>query len=93
MNMNIDMMNALETTAISFGITSTTLIVILLVLYAWSIIWKGVALWISARNKNYAWFIIFLVVNTFGILEILYIFIFGKKGENKLEEPEKNINI
>ncbi|HNQ13805.1 MAG TPA: DUF5652 family protein [Candidatus Woesebacteria bacterium] len=40
----------------------------------WSLIWKGIALWQSARKKHLVWFIILLVVNTMGILEILYIF-------------------
>lgn len=40
----------------------------------WSLIWKGLALWQSARKKHLVWFIILLVVNTMGILEMLYIF-------------------
>lgn len=40
----------------------------------WSLIWKGIALWQSARKKHLVWFMILLVVNTLGILEILYIF-------------------
>ena len=40
----------------------------------WSIIWKGIALWKAARNGSKPWYIIMLVVNTVGILEILYIF-------------------
>ena len=45
----------------------------------WTIPWKGVALWKSARNKHTIWFIALLVLNTLAILEILYIFIFSKK--------------
>lgn len=44
----------------------------------WTIPWKGVALWKSARRKEIWWFVILLVVNTMGILEILYIFIFSE---------------
>ncbi len=44
----------------------------------WSIIWKGLALWHSARNGQPWWFIILLVVNTAGILEIIYLFGFAK---------------
>ena len=46
----------------------------------WTIPWKGVALWKAARNRSIAWFVILLIVNTLGILDIVYIFAFsGKK--------------
>lgn len=56
---------------------------ILVVLIVWSVAWKIPALWISARKKQLVWFIILIFINTAGILEILYIFIFSKmKGYN-----------
>jgi len=54
---------------------------------AWTMPWKGVALWKAARNQHKYWFIALLVVNTVGILEILYIFIFSKRGT----QNEQNI--
>lgn len=45
----------------------------------WTIPWKGVALWRSAKLNKKTWFIVFLVINTLGILEILYIYFFSKK--------------
>ncbi|MCE5221264.1 MAG: DUF5652 family protein [Clostridium sp.] len=54
---------------------------ILYLLIAWSIVWKGIALWHSARNKQLVWFITLLIVNTVGILEIVYL-IFFKKEQN-----------
>ncbi|HZZ99279.1 MAG TPA: DUF5652 family protein [Candidatus Paceibacterota bacterium] len=45
----------------------------------WSLVWKGLALWKSARHGHKWWFIVLLIVNTLGILEILYIYIFSKK--------------
>lgn len=45
-----------------------------LVILAWSIFWKGMALWKSAQNRHLAWFIVLLVVNTLGLLEIAYMF-------------------
>ena len=60
------------------------LFALLIVLVAvWSIVWKGLALWKSARQDNKVWFVIFLVINTVGILEILYIYIFSKKSGSK----------
>ena len=55
---------------------------ILYILIAWTLIWKGIALWHSARNKQKGWFIVLLIVNTVGILEIIYL-IFFKKGSAK----------
>jgi len=52
---------------------------ILLLIILWTLPWKGVALWKSARLKDKWWFIALLVINTLGILEILYIFLFSKK--------------
>lgn len=46
---------------------------------AWTLPWKGVALWRAARAGSLKWFIALLVINTLGILEILYIFVFSKK--------------
>jgi methionyl-tRNA synthetase len=44
----------------------------------WSLPWKGVALWKSARNRQTAWFVAALLVNTLGILEIVYISFFQR---------------
>lgn len=47
---------------------------------------KGYALWHAARRNEVGWFIGLLVVNTFGILELVYLyFIVGKwnKSHNK----------
>jgi len=49
----------------------------------WSLFWKAIALWKSARSNHIIWFVAFLIVHTLGILEILYIFLFSKI---KLEE-------
>lgn len=49
----------------------------------WSITWTGIALWRAAQRKHLVWFIILLVTNTLGILEILYYFIFSNMRKNK----------
>jgi hypothetical protein len=51
----------------------------LLGLYIWSIAWKGFALWKAAQLKQRNWFIGILLLNTLGILEIVYLFFFAKK--------------
>lgn len=45
----------------------------------WSIIIKGVALWRAAKDEQKPWFIVLLVVNTAGILEIIYLLFFAKE--------------
>jgi hypothetical protein len=55
---------------------------IIILLGLWTLPWKGLALWKSARLQKKWWFIAFLVVQTLGLLEILYIFIFSKKKNN-----------
>jgi len=51
----------------------------LVLIMVWTIPWKGVALWRSARNGHMIWFVALLLVNTIAILEIIYIFGFSKK--------------
>src|SRR5258708_3414918 len=46
----------------------------IIIFLLWSLFWKGLALWHSARRGQYWWFVILLVVNTLGILEIIYLF-------------------
>lgn len=55
--------------------------IILMVLVLWSLVWKGIALWKAARNSAKIWFIALLIINTVGILEILYIFVFSKRND------------
>jgi len=43
-------------------------------LLLWGLVWKAIALWKAARRDQLVWYIVLLVVNTVGILEIIYIF-------------------
>ena len=43
-------------------------------LMLWVIFWKGLALWHAGRRGQVWWFLILLVVNTAGVLEIIYLF-------------------
>ena len=47
----------------------------------WLMAWKAVALWRAGRNAHLVWFIVLFIVNTLGILEIIYIFAFSRKKE------------
>lgn len=57
-------------------------LVILVLLSIWSLAWKGVALWRSSRSNQRNWFIALLVLNTFGIFEIVYLFYFQAKAHD-----------
>ncbi|MDP2672721.1 MAG: DUF5652 family protein [Nanoarchaeota archaeon] len=54
-----------------------------IIIFVWIIVWKLLALWKYARNNHIAWFLIIAVINTIGILEILYIYVFSKLGKDK----------
>jgi len=53
--------------------------ILLALVLIWSFVWKGTALWKAARSGQKPWFIALLVVNTMGILEILYLTFWQKK--------------
>ena len=59
------------------------------ILIVWSVFWKGLALWHSSRRGEPWWFIALLIINTFGILEILYLFVFAKLGLDDLFRKEE----
>ncbi len=60
------------------------------VLILWSVIWKGIALWKSGRLNQKGWFIVLLIVNTLGILEIIYIFAVARRKEtSQLQAPPR----
>lgn len=44
----------------------------------WTLAWKGVALWKAARNHQKGWYVAMLILQTLGILEIVYLLIFQK---------------
>jgi hypothetical protein len=44
------------------------------ILLGWLLVWKGLALWKAATKRQLIWFILLSVIQTFGLLEILYLF-------------------
>ncbi len=45
----------------------------IIVLALWSVVWTGLALWHAARRADKGWFVVFLLVHTGGILELIYL--------------------
>ncbi|GIW61533.1 MAG: hypothetical protein KatS3mg089_0385 [Patescibacteria group bacterium] len=50
-------------------------------IFLWAILWKGLALWRAAQGEQKYWFIAMLILNTLGVLEIIFLLRFAK---NKL---------
>lgn len=56
----------------------------------WSLAWKGFAMWkAGAVKKNPYWFGALLILNTYGIVDILYIFLFSEWKKIKKEKTEE----
>jgi len=68
----------LSTIASQIGIS----VILLVAIFIWEMVWKLIALWKSAKNNSPVWFIVLALINTVGILPILYIFIFSKLKKN-----------
>jgi methionyl-tRNA synthetase len=51
----------------------------LLPLLAWSFAWKGVALWRAASRRDYYWFTALLLINSVGVLDIVYLYFFSQR--------------
>jgi hypothetical protein len=62
---------------------------LLWIILVWSLLWKGLALWKSSKRNSPIWFVVLLVINTVGILEILYLFVFSEMKLNK--KPVKTV--
>jgi len=55
-------------------------------LLVWSVFWKGLAMWRAARRDQPLWYIALLVINTAGILEILYLLLIAPRQRDLVSE-------
>jgi hypothetical protein len=60
--------------------SSSAFNIIILIVAIWTIPWKAYSLWLCAKHNQKGWFIVLLILNTVGILEIFYIFKIAKKS-------------
>lgn len=69
---------------------STTILFPLFIFFiiVWCLVWKGLALWKSAIHKQKVWFVFLLIVNTLGILEMIYLAFFQKDKNSKITRPK-----
>lgn len=70
-------------TFLDIGTLGSLGMVALWAVIAWEAVWKGIALWKAGRNNQLGWYIALLILNTVGILPILYILFFQKSKERK----------
>ena len=75
-----------------FALTAKS--VVFLILVAWELVWKGIALWKSAKQSQKWWYISMLILNTIGILPLVYLIFFQKEGAwiNKIK-ARKSVRI
>lgn len=62
----------------AFGFGAIAIGLLFLVIALWSLVWKTLAVWHAARNKQRLWMIALLLINTVGVLEIIYLAWFRK---------------
>ncbi len=63
----------------------------LLPITIWTIIWKGIALWKAGKNNDRNWFIAILIINSIGLLDIIYIYLISKrKNKEEINIPVAN---
>jgi len=63
----------------------------LIILAIWILVWKGLALWHAARNGQKGWYVAILILNTLGLLPIIYLIWF--KNRNNKEEKSTEIRV
>lgn len=71
----------------AFGFGAAAIAVLFLIIALWSVAWKTLAVWHAARNKQRLWMIALLLVNTVGVLEIIYLAWFRK--DNNSNGPDE----
>ena len=71
------------------GMFSGAAVGLLVLLGVWDLAWKAWGMWHAARNNQVWWFIAILLLNTIGILPILYIYVFSKKGPTQPVSPQQ----
>lgn len=50
-------------------------------LVVWDLVWKASGMWYALKNNQRNWFIAIFVLNTVGILPIVYLKFFQKKAK------------
>jgi methionyl-tRNA synthetase len=60
-------------------LASTIGIAVLSLIVVWGLVWKGFALYRAGKQNQPGWFVALFLINTVGVLEILYLAFFSKR--------------
>ena len=62
---------------------SPALVVLIVLAVIWSGIWKAFALYRAGKVHDPGWFVLLLILNTAGILDIFYLFMISKRQSRR----------
>ena len=66
-------------------------IIIFMIAAVWAFFWKAIALWHAARRNESTWYILLLIINSIGILEIIYLYTVVKiPGSSASQKSKKS---
>lgn len=57
------------------------IILLIIVLIIWDAVWKLISMWKAAKRSQKGWFILLGILNTAGILPIIYLLVYKDKPE------------
>ncbi|OHA92343.1 MAG: hypothetical protein A3J09_02630 [Candidatus Zambryskibacteria bacterium RIFCSPLOWO2_02_FULL_51_21] len=77
-------MESINTLAALVGIPVWAIVFVIV----WTIAWKGLALWRAAGLRQKWWFAALLIINTLGILEIIYLFLVSRNYKVEVVEEK-----
>jgi hypothetical protein len=78
------MMHGVNIDMLGWGMGTIIASPFVIVALLWTLFWKGLALWHASKENQGVWFIILLILNTLGIVEIFYLFVILKKKPEEL---------
>lgn len=72
---------------------STNWTMAIVVLAIWELAWKGLALWRAAKKSHTGWYLAILLINTAGILPIIYLLMHNTKQDSKEAANETLVSV
>ena len=63
----------------------------LVIVAVWTLVWKGLALWHTGKNQQRNWFIAILILNTAGLLPIIYLLWFKPEDGHETKDKTKKV--
>jgi hypothetical protein len=73
------------------GVSDNVFLAFLIIVVLWDVVWKGIALWKSSKAGSLKWFVALLLLNTAGLLPILYLLFFAKKKRIVVSSKRKKV--